>query len=277
MSDARTRLIRNGVACVSLEGLEPADAYRAASVRSVDAPVAPLRNAPEAAAEQVSQLLYGEAFRILETAGGCAYGQSLRDGYVGYLDLERLAPVARRAGLRVCAIRTYAFTAPSIKSLAYGLYSLNSLIEAEDRQGRFVKARGGGWFIADHLAPVGQVSDDPAAVAQRFLGAPYLWGGVESLGLDCSGLVQQSLRACGLACPRDSDQQQHVGQRVAARSALRRSDLVFWRGHVALMLDGERMIHANAHHMAVAIESLDQACLRIAANGGGEITAMRRL
>ncbi len=109
-----------------------------------------------------------------------------------------------------------------------------------------------------------------------FLGAPYLWGGRDSLGLDCSGLVQQALYAVGAACPRDTDQQALLGESVP-RSELARGDLVFWRGHVGMMLDETRLIHANAHHMAVAIEPLSAAVARIAGKGGGEPTAMRRL
>src|SRR5690606_30742915 len=99
------------------------------------------------------------------------------------------------------------------------------------------------WVAAGHVAPLGTFETDPAAVAERFVGAPYLWGGRCSIGLDCSGLVQQALYACGRACRRDSDQQAAMGETVE-RGDLRRGDLVFWRGHVAMMLDESRLIHA---------------------------------
>jgi len=124
---------------------------------------------------------------------------------------------------------------------------------------------------------LGEVETDPAAVALRYLGAPYLWGGRDSVGLDCSGLVQQSLYACGRAGPRDSDMQAKLGAAVPNVESLRRNDLVFWRGHVGLMLDADLLIHANAHHMAVAVERLAEAITRIDAAGGGPPTALRRL
>ena len=117
---------------------------------------------------------------------------------------------------------------------------------------------------------------DHAAVAERCLGAPYQWGGRESLGLDCSGLVQQALYACAKACPRDSDQQAELGSPVDA-AALERGDLVFWKGHVAIVTGDNAIIHANAHHMMVAHEPLDAAIERIRAAGAGEPTAYRRL
>ena len=127
-----------------------------------------------------------------------------------------------------------------------------------------------------HLAPIGAGFVEPTATAERFLGTPYLWGGRDSVGIDCSGLVQQALYAGGLACPRDSDLQARLGD-PAKPETLARGDLVFWRGHVGMMLDEARLIHANAWHMAVAIEPLAEALERIARRGGGDPTAFRRV
>ena len=181
-----------------------------------------------------------------------------------------LAPGALLATHRVSALRAYAFARPDIKSRPLALLSLNALVAVEAEEGRFLKVEGSGWIARVQLAPVGEVETDPAAVAERYLGAPYQWGGRESLGLDCSGLVQQALYACGKACPRDSDQQQALGQ-AADPKALRRGDLVFWKGHVGMMLDGARLIHANAFHMQVEIEPLAETVARV-----GEPSAYRR-
>ena len=149
---------------------------------------------------------------------------------------------------------------------------MNALLTAQGREGRFVQTAG-GWFVAEHLAPAGEVEQDYVAVAERFLGTPYLWGGRESLGLDCSGLVQQAFYACGRTCPRDSDQQATLGEPA---ETLQRGDLVFWRGHVAVMTSTTDIIHANGFHMAVVAELLAEVMARISASGGGEPTAFRR-
>lgn len=273
MLDPRLTLARDGIAARSLEGIVPADRYIDTTMRQTMAPSASLRRAPSPAAEQLDQLLFGELFEVLDQADGWAFGRAVRDGYVGYVEAAALGGTPTAPTHTVRALRTYAFSAPSIKAPPTGLYSMNTLLAAEGREGRFVKTAG-GWFVEDHLVPVGQTEADYVATAERFVGTPYYWGGRESLGLDCSGLVQQALYASGRPCPRDSDQQAGMGAPV---EALQRGDLVFWRGHVAMMTSPTDIIHANAFHMAVVIEPLAEAVARISSRGGGEPTAYRRL
>ncbi|MDF2980633.1 MAG: hydrolase Nlp/P60 [Devosia sp.] len=275
MLDPRLTLARDGIAARSLEGTVPADRYVDTTVRQARVPSAALRRAPSAAAEQLDQLLFGELFEVLDEAGGWAFGQARRDGYVGYVAAEALGAPGAAPTHTVRALRTYGFSAPSIKAAPVGLYSMNAPVAEEGREGRFVKTSG-GWIVEEHLAPVGEDAPDYVAIAERFVGTPYQWGGRESLGLDCSGLVQQALYAAGRACPRDSDQQATMGEPLEAK-ALRRGDLVFWRGHVAMLTSASDIIHANAFHMAVVIEPLAEAVMRIVSRGGGEPTGHRRI
>jgi cell wall-associated NlpC family hydrolase len=274
--DPRTTPLRDGVAGRSLEGLVRAEVYLDAKLRVCAAPAAGIHRTPDVASEQMDQLLFGEAFEVIEEEGAFFWGQAVRDGYVGFVAASALAAPAPEPTHRIAAVRTYAFAEPSIKSQASGPYSMNSLVAVEAVEGRLAKAAGAGWMAVEHLAPVGVFETDMAGVAERFLGAPYLWGGRESLGLDCSGLSQAALFACGKACPRDADQQAEMG-RAIGRAEFGRGDLVFWRGHMAIGLDETRIVHANGYHMAVAIEPLDVAIARIEAAGVGQPTALRRL
>lgn len=269
-ADGRLVLARADLADAALQGLVKAERFDKTQAMHCVAASTAVRRDPDAASEQLDQLLFGETFRVLETGRGWGWGQADRDGYVGHVQLADLKPGVVLATHRVGVLRAYAFSRPDIKSRPLALLSLNALVAVEAEEGRFLKAEGSGWIPAVQLAPIGQVETDPAAVAERFLGAPYQWGGRESLGLDCSGLVQLALQACGRACPRDSDQQQALG-RLVAETELARGDLVFWRGHVGLMLDAQRLIHANAYHMQVEIEPLAEAIARI-----GEPVAFRR-
>jgi cell wall-associated NlpC family hydrolase len=271
--DSRSILARDGVAARSLEGVVPADRYVATTVRQTVVPSVSLRRDASADAEQLDQLLFGELIEVLDETNGWAFGQAKRDGYVGYVETAALEAPGAPPTHTVRALRTYGFSEASIKSVPAGLYSMNALISEEGRVGRFVKTTG-GWFIAEHLAPIDQPAADFVTVAEQFVGTPYLWGGRESLGLDCSGLVQQALYAIGRACPRDSDQQAAMGEPV---EKLRRGDLVFWRGHVAIMISDTEIIHANAARMAVSIEPLREAITRTKESGGGEPIAYRRL
>jgi len=273
--DARVTPLRDGIADRSLEGVAPAEVYLDARPMVCGVPAAGVHRGPDAGSEQMDQLLFGEVFDVLEEEGAFLWGRARRDGYVGFVAAASLARPLPEPTHRICAIRTYAFAEPSIKSRASGPYSINALVTVEAQDGRLCKVADAGWMTAEHLAPIGVFEADPVAVAERFLGAPYLWGGRESLGLDCSGLIQQALFACGLACPRDTDQQAALG-RAIDRAEFDRGDLVFWKGHVAMGFGEGRIIHANAHHMATAIEDLDGAIVRISA-AGYEPAGFRRL
>lgn len=274
--DPRVTPLRDGIASRTLEGLVRAEVYLDPKTLSCAVAAAGLHRAPDLASEQMDQLLFGEAFEVIEEEGGFFWGQARRDGYVGFVAASALVASGPEPTHRVGAVRTYAFAEPSIKSQASGPYSMNALVAVEATEGRLAKVAAAGWMAAEHLTPIGTFETDVAGVAERFLGAPYLWGGRESLGLDCSGLVQAALFACGHACPRDTDQQAELGREID-RAAFGRGDLVFWKGHVAIGLDADRIVHANGFHMAVAIEPLETAITRIDAAGIGKPTAFRRL
>ena len=280
--DPRTTPLRDGIASQSLEGLVRAEVYLEPTVRVCAAAAASVHREPSLASEMLDELLFGEIFEVIEEdAGGFVWGQSRRDGYLGFVEVSALGGPPPEPTHRVAALRTYAFADASIKSRALNLYSMNALVAVETDDGRLSKVTGAGWITSAHLAPMGVFAQDAAAVAEQFLGAPYLWGGRQSLGLDCSGLIQAALHACGQACPRDTDQQEGLGTAVA-QTEFGRGDLVFWKGHVAMGLDeagleGGRIVHASGHHMAVVIEPLETAIRRIEAAGSGAPTSFRRL
>ncbi len=261
--DPRETLTLDGAADARLEGVVAAGRYVETAPLQACAPAAAVRRQPDGAARQLTQLLFGERFDVLEIRGGWAFGQSRRDGYVGWVAADAVAGPALAPTHRVTALRAYAFAEPDIKAAPTGLFSLNALATVEAREGRFVRAARAGWFVEAQLAPVGTgFARDPVAVAARFVGSPYLWGGRESLGLDCSGLVQAALHACGRACPRDSDQQRTLGRPVEPEAA-ERGDLLFWPGHVGWLSAPGRLLHANAHGMAVVDEPLADGVARM--------------
>jgi cell wall-associated NlpC family hydrolase len=225
----------------------------------------------------MTELLFGERFLVIEEREGWAFGQASRDSYVGYVRSSALGSPAAPPTHWVRVLRTYAYVQADLKTEATTLISMNSLVTVEEVEGKFSRVAGAGWVFSAHLSEIGGYRDDPAEVALEFLGAPYRWGGRQSLGLDCSGLVQNVLHACGISCPRDSDLQADELGVAAPPGALQRGDLVFWDGHVGMMVDDARIVHANGHHLAVALEPLSPTFDRIADSGAVQPVAYRRV
>ncbi len=279
--DPRVTPARADLAAKELEGKVVAARYVAGEVYEVIEPQASLRGEPSHDAPLLTEALKGERVTIYEKNDeGWAWGQLAADRYVGWLSANALAPPGAPPTHKVVALRTLVFPGPSIKLTPREALPLGARVAIARREERMAVTQSGDYLPAVHLAPIDVYEMDFVAVAERFLGVPYLWGGKTVLGLDCSGLVQIALSACGIACPRDSDMQEEVlGSPVAAatdRSNLQRGDLVFWTGHVAIVRDRATFLHANAFHMAVAIEPIDDAIARIR-SAGSEITSVRRI
>jgi cell wall-associated NlpC family hydrolase len=275
--DPRLTPARPDLAAAHLRGQIEAARYADATLMQVSAAIAPIRAKPAPDAMQESQIQFGETFAVYEERDGFAWGQAKLDGYVGYVDSDALSAPAVAPSHRVAALRTYVFSQAHIKSAPHFLLSLNALVTVEATEGTLAKIARSGWVPARHLQPIDDVAPDWVAQAERFLHAPYQWGGKESLGLDCSGLIQAAMHAAGRACPRDSDMQaEMVGERRPLDlDQLQRGDLLYWKGHIGLMIDATRLLHANAFHMAVAIEPAAEAVARIAA-AGAPLKAIKR-
>jgi cell wall-associated NlpC family hydrolase len=247
----------------------------------VAAPSLPLRRRPEADAPLDTEALMGEDVTVFDESNGWAWGQLEKDGYVGYLPSAGLTAPRPAPTHRVAALRTFVYPGPNLKLPPSGFLSFGAAAAVLDNEGEYARIAPDGFVFAGHLAPLQKHEPDFATVAERFVNTPYLWGGKTSLGLDCSGLVQLALAGSGVSAPRDSDLQERLlGDAVAIPpdlSGLRRGDLVFWKGHVGIMLDAERLLHANGHHMLTTIEPLRVAEERIRTRSFGPITAIRRL
>ena len=280
MDDPRLTPARGDIAAKYLEGKVAAARFVDGESFEVTAALAPVRQASASGAEQVTQALRGERVTVYDRDGeGFAWGQLASDGYVGWLPDAALGKPGPAPTHKVIATATFAFPGPSIKLPPVEMLVLGSTLAVLREDGAFAVTREGWHLPKAHVAALGHREPDFVDVAERFVGTPYLWGGKSSLGMDCSGLVQVSLNAAGIGCPRDSDMQQSaLGSDLSASEAehLVRGDLLFWKGHVAIARDAGTIVHANAHHMATVIEKTQAAIARIKA-GGNDLIGVKRL
>ncbi len=272
--DARVHAIRPDLADVALAELYFAPHYAAPVPRMCTATSVMVRSAAGETARAVSELLHGEAFHMLDARGGWAWGYCGHDHYVGYVPLDALGDPATPSHATHAAAPL--FSAADIKSPIIAVYPVNACLSGAI-EGDFL-ATAEGFVHHRHVRPLGESEQDWVAVAERAIGSPYVWGGRGGIGHDCSGLVQVALAACGIKAPRDTDQQaEAIGAPLDDNAPLRRGDIIFFPGHVGLMVDAERLIHANAHWMAVTIEPLRDVIARLADAVERPVTARRRI
>lgn len=279
--DRRLTPVRADLADERLRGQVEAERFTTGETRRVVSSFSGLHRHPSREAPVDTQAIFGEAVTVYDEHEGWAWVQLHDDGYVGYLPSIALGDAGAAPTHKFGAIRTFVYPGPSLKLPYQDYLTLNAKAAVVETQGEYARLATGGWVFAAHLRSLDAHEADYVGMAERFLHTPYLWGGKTSLGIDCSGLVQTVLTAAGLKAPRDSDmQEKELGSNIEIRpdlGGLQRGDLIFWKGHVGLMMDAVNFIHATGHSMTVMIEPLAVAEERIRRTSYGPISAIKRL
>lgn len=281
--DKRLHAYRSDLADTRLKGRVEAKRFVAGRPMRVNRPVLDMLAGPSRDTGLNTQLLLGAAVSIFDEQDGLAWVQAEEDGYVGYVDVAGLGAPGQASTHVVAAPRTFLYPEPDMKKSRAEALSMGSAVtvvgEAETRGTFYALLSTGEAAVSVHLRPVSEQAADWVAVAETLEQTPYLWAGTSAFGIDCSGLVQLAMRMAGRTAPRDSDMQAAgIGSLLEPGpdlSGLERGDLVFWKGHVAIVNGPDSIIHANGHTMTVARESLSGAVARIGYLYG-QPTAFRR-
>jgi cell wall-associated NlpC family hydrolase len=272
--DKRLHAVRPDLADIQFKGRCDAATFVEGILAQAVSPLTGVFRAPQHDAMQLTQMLWGERLHVFERKGGWAWVQLQKDGYVGYVREEALGSVGPDSTHHVSVPLAHLYPKPDLKTQPAIGVVMNAACMVTGQNGEYAQLSTGQHVFSSHISTA--YASDYVAVAEQFLHTPYLWGGKSALGIDCSGLVQVSMQACGLAAPRDSDmQEQGLGTAVTLQK-LQRGDLVFWKGHVGILQDANTLLHANGHHMMVVSEPLQEAIARIAAKAS-PVTAVKRL
>jgi cell wall-associated NlpC family hydrolase len=274
--DNRLHAYRPDLADVKLRGRINAKRFVEGVSMEVVVPAAAIHREASATAMQTTQALFGERLLAFEIRDGWVWCQLERDGYVGHIAKAAVSNDLTKPTHRVSVPSTFLYPVPDIKSQAPTNLLMNAKLEIVASDEKFSRLSNGKYVFAKHVKPLNEFESDFVSAAEKFLDVPYYWGGKTAQGLDCSGLVQTSLEACGISSPRDTDMQEtQLGQNLLINDldGLRRGDLVFWKGHVGIMADQKTLLHANGYHMMTVKEPLADAVTRIA----DPITSIRRL
>jgi cell wall-associated NlpC family hydrolase len=273
--DKRLHAIRSDLADARQGGCVEAAGFVEGVPMQVMAPVVAVHREPSISAMQTTQALFGEKINCFEEKNDWIWCQLARDGYVGYISKASASRDLTTPTHRVAAPSTFMYPQSDIKSQPADALPMNARLEIVESDEKFSKLSNGKHVFTRHIKPLNEAETDFVSVAEMFCDVPYYWGGKTAQGMDCSGLVQTSLEACGIHSPRDTDMQEtRLGKNLLVNDldSLRRGDLVFWKGHVGIMTDQKTLLHANGYHMMTVKEPLHEAISRI----GEDVTSIKR-
>ncbi len=278
--DLRVNAIRDDLADKSLADFTNGQLLVEPDQGMVIGEVVPVRSRPDHKASLDTQALFGEQIKVFDQRDGWAWMQLEKDGYVGYIPANCLSLEPSTPGHKVRTLSTFVYPEPNIKIPPALTLPMNAQVEVVAVSGKFSEIQGGGFIYSSHLTDISDLPKDFIAIAEMYKGTPYLWGGKSGSGIDCSGLVQMSILATGVNVPRDSDMQEKqlgtiIGDNINTCELIK-GDLVFWKGHVGIMITPETLLHANGHHMLTVAEPVKEAVDRIAGMYG-HVTSVKRL
>ena len=228
----------------------------------------PMRSKPIETFTTETECLFGETVQVLDESCDWVYCKLQTDNYHGWIKKNTLGP-SRNPTHRVLVKRSFIYKDKNPKSNCLIYLPMGSRLVVEDIKSDWAevsildKELKIGYVPTKHIVCLDHIVKDWVTSAQKLEGVPYKWGGRDSVGIDCSALLQLSYQTYGKAIPRNTSEQIKLRKKnIKCINYLERGCVVFWEGHVGVMIDNLNCIHANSFNMQTKTEPLSQIIKR---------------
>jgi len=221
-----------------------------------------------------TQLLYGDNFKVIKKHNDWKKIRIKKDGYIGYIKSKKFSkPI--KPNFKVSVLKARLFSRPSSKRKLQKFLPYESRVRIIKKSGKFSKF-GKYWIKTSDLKKNNFKSKNIFKYIKLFKNTKYLWGGKSYKGIDCSALVQIFFNHNNKYCPRDSKDQEKFFKKKIKLKNIRRNDMIFWKGHVAVALSRNKLIHAYGPMKKVVIMNTKKTIERIYKTANLKVTSIRR-
>ncbi len=225
--------------------------------------------------EIVTQLLYGDTFKKVKQFKSWVKIKNDLDNYKGYIENKKF-PLNVKNTHKVSVLRSNLYLKPNLNSKINKKLSFSSRVRVSKRKGNFYKIDN-FWIKKKDLKKINYKNKDIFSNIKKFKNIKYKWGGKHCGGIDCSALVQLFLNYNNRFCPRDAKDQIKYFKKKINIKKIRKNDLIFWKGHVAIIISKKKLIHAYGPYKKVVVMPVKNTIKRIFKTANLKVIGIRRL
>ncbi len=224
----------------------------------------------------VSQILLGEDFKSQSKIGKFYKGYKAYDKYKGFIEAKDLHLDKNKKTHKIISKECNIYKKPNNKYKLNKKIFFNSRISILDDKNSFIQTKN-GWILKKNIKPINFRKKHFLDNIKLYLNTKYLWGGNSPKGLDCSALVQELLKFNNIYCPRDSKDQKKFFRKEISIKNIRKGDLLFWKGHVAIALSNKKLVHAFGPRKKVVIMGIKETVKKIYSKSKLPLLCVKRI
>ena len=224
----------------------------------------------------VTQILLGEDFKSQNKIGKFYKGYKAYDKYKGFIEAKDLHLDKNKKTHKIISKECNVYKKPNNKYKLNKKIFFNSRISILDGKNNFIQTKN-GWILKKNIKPINFRKKHFLDNIKLYLNTKYLWGGNSPKGLDCSALVQELLKFNNIYCPRDSKDQKKFFRKEISIKNIRKGDLLFWKGHVAIALSNKKLVHAFGARKKVVIMGIKETIKKIYSKSKLPLLCVKRI